>query len=48
VVAECFYNLPELAVIFAAKFANIRPILAGSCRKFNAALAACERVSFLA
>jgi hypothetical protein len=36
-------------VIFAAKFANIRAILAaGSYRKFDAALAACERVSFLA
>ena len=49
VVAGSFYNLPELAVIFAAKFANIRAILAaGSYRKFDAALAACERVSFLA
>jgi hypothetical protein len=34
---------------FAAKFANVRAILAASSyRKFDAALAACERLSFLA
>jgi hypothetical protein len=40
--------VPELAVIFAAKFANVRAILAaGSYRKVRAAVAAYERVSFL-
>ena len=29
VVAECFYNLPELAVIFAAKICEYSP---NSCR----------------
>jgi hypothetical protein len=49
VVAGSFSNLPKRAMGFAAKFANVRAILAASSyRKFDAALAACERLSFLA
>jgi hypothetical protein len=49
VVAGSFYNLPKGAMAFAAKFANLRAILAASSyRKFDAALAVCERLSFLA
>jgi hypothetical protein len=49
VVAGSFSTLPKGAMAFAAKFANLRAILAASSyRKFHAAFAACERLSFLA
>jgi len=49
VVAGSFYNLLKGAMAFAAQFANIQAILAtSSFRKFDASLAACERLSFLA
>ncbi len=49
VVAGSFLEFAEGAMAFAAKFANVRAILAASSyRKSDAALAACERLSFLA
>jgi hypothetical protein len=48
VLSENLQNLPKAGLAFAAKFANLRAIVASvSYRKFRAAVAGCERLSFL-